>query len=72
MKFALIVVSALGAAPAQQPPPEPPARILLQQGQAFKCLSPSGCYVANEAGMDATVREIMEHAAEQCRKGRAI
>lgn len=67
MKFALIMIAALGAAPQPATQLTPPVRVLVGEGDSFRCELPGGCYVANEAGIEALVREVSKAAREQCR-----
>lgn len=64
----ILMVVALGAAPApsESPETEAPQRIFIRQGTAFQCTVPGGCYVANGAGLEELVREVAAQARASC------
>jgi hypothetical protein len=80
MKLALLLVSALGAAPIVQAPlqqqqqqPAPAQRIVIKAGQGFICHDPAGCFVTNAAGLELLVREVSQQVqAQQCRGGTSL
>jgi hypothetical protein len=68
----IILAAAIGVAPAQAPDTERPRAGKLEQGQAFRCAEPGGCYISNKAMLEKLMQEAYElgEAAGQAQCGR--
>ncbi len=66
---AAVLASAIAVAP-EPAPAQRPLNIKVEQGDVFICLAEGGCYIANEAGMDAVIQEAIAATRAQCKAAR--